>query len=82
MDSYHGLCRWVLDNFGLHAVFFDADRSADLLAVRIVSSFLGLHLAEFATEEITTLVRKRNRLAATQSATPLGYLWGEGIRVA
>jgi hypothetical protein len=49
---YHGLCGWVLGNFGLHAVFFYADSSADLLAVRIVSSFLSLHLAEFATKEI------------------------------
>jgi hypothetical protein len=52
VDSYHGLCGWVLGNFGLHAVFVGAGRSADLLAVRIVSSFLGLHLAEFATKEI------------------------------
>jgi len=79
VDSYHGRCGWVLGSFGLRAVFVGAGRSADLLAVRIVSSFLGLHLAEFATEEITASARKRNRLAATQSATPLGYLWGEGI---
>ena len=79
MDSYHGRCGWVLGNFGLHAVFVGAGRSADLLAVRIVSSFLGLHLAEFATKEITASPRRRKRLAATRSATPLGYLWGQGI---
>jgi len=49
MASYHERCGWVLGNLGLRAVFVGAGRSADVLAVRIVSSFLGLHLAEFAT---------------------------------
>jgi hypothetical protein len=57
-----GVVGWVLGNFGLRAVFVGAGRSADLLAVRIVSSFLGLHLAEFATKEITASPRKRKTL--------------------
>jgi hypothetical protein len=63
VDSYHGLCGWILGNFGLHAVFVGGGRSADLLAVRIVSGFLGLHLAEFATKEITASPRRRKRLS-------------------
>jgi hypothetical protein len=62
VDSYHGRCGWVLGSFGLRAVFVGAGRSADLLAVRIVSSFLGLHLAEFATKEITAWPRRRKTL--------------------
>ena len=82
MDSYHGPRGWVLGNFGLHAVFVGAGRSADLLAIRIVSSFLGFHLAEFATEKITPSARKRNRLAANSVGHALGLSMARGHGVA
>ena len=81
MDSYHGRCGWVLGNFGLRAVFVGAGRSADLLAVRIVSSFLGLHLAEFATEEITASPRKRKTACCHPVGHALGLSMGRGHRM-
>ena len=52
MDPHYGRCGCALGSFGLRACSFGAGSSDDLLAVRIVSSFFGLHLAELATREI------------------------------
>ena len=52
VDPHYGRCGWVLGSFGLRACSVGAGSSHDLLGVRIVSSFFGLHLAEFATREI------------------------------
>jgi len=52
VDPHYGCCGWVLGSLGLRACSVGAGSSHDLLGVRIVSSFFGLHLAEFATREI------------------------------
>jgi hypothetical protein len=47
---------------------FGSASSADILGVRIVSSFLGLHLAECATREIGSIIPEL--CLARQSTSP------------
>jgi hypothetical protein len=60
VDPHYGRRGCVLGSFGLRACSFGAGSSDDLLAVRIVSSFFCLHLAEFATREIIVMGDNQN----------------------
>jgi hypothetical protein len=52
VGQHHGRCFRLLGHIRLWADSFRSGGSADLLAIRIVPSLVGLHLAEFATKEI------------------------------
>ena len=58
VGQHHGRYCRLLGNIRLWAGPFGSGSSADLLAVRIVLSLVGLHLAEFATKEMMVAVSR------------------------
>jgi hypothetical protein len=73
VGQHHGRYCRLLGNIRLWAGPFGSGSSADLLAVRIVLSLVGLHLAEFATKEMMVAVSRKARYPASLDC---GDNWG------